>query len=99
MYNIVLKDINSYKVDRTVVTTDIFNFTKNILQRCSEYYDVSAITKFAWISFENSDQFDVDTMDILMSEVNPNSTVGEFRDIVKCSICTIRGYFEKGVFE
>ena len=99
MYDIVLKKISSYKVDQTVITTDILNFTKTILQKCSEYFDTPTISKFAWISYEDSDQFDVDTLHILTTEISPTVSVGEFRDIVQCSICTIRGFFEKGIFE
>lgn len=99
MYDIVLKKIGSCEVDQTVITTDILGFVKIILQKCGEHFDIPTISKFAWISYENSDQFDVDTLQILMTEIQPTVSVGEFRDVVRCAICTIRGYFEKGVFE
>jgi len=99
MYNIILKDIYNCKIDKTIITTDIFNFTKCILQKCGEYFKVPEIGKFIWISYEDSDQFDVDVMKILQTEINPSVTIGEFKDIVKCSVCTILNYFEKGIFE
>ena len=69
MYDIVLKRISSYKVDQTVITTDILNFTKVILRKCSEYFDTPTISKFAWISGHSNppDSFSVDLDFLLIS--------------------------------